>query len=178
MKIADVMTVDPRSLPADTGLAQALSSMAQRHIRHVPVVEAGRVVGVVSDRDLLAATGGEPQRAEGRTLREVMHAPPVTARPDDTLVTAAVEIGVRKIGSLPVVDDEHRLVGILTDTDLMGVFVRSSRDGRLSGDHDPEVALNMSREPRVLAPDTPLGTAAGLARAESFRHLPVMQPGA
>ncbi len=173
MKVADVMTTPVRSLAPGATLEAALALLGSERIRHVPVVDSGRVVGVVSDRDLLAATGGEAAGARGRAVADVMHSPVVTSAPEDTLVTASVQMNVRKLGCLPVLGDGG-LVGILTETDLVRAFLRASRAGRLSGDHDPRVETLQSPSPRTIGPDTLLQTALTVARSEGFRHLPVV----
>ncbi len=177
MKVADVMTPRPRSLAPSAALEEALALLAAERIRHVPVVDGGRVVGVVSDRDLLAATGGADAGARGRTLADVMHSPVATAAPEDTLVTASVEMSVRKLGCLPVVDADGRLVGMLTETDLLRTFLEASRGGKLSGDHDPAIGRLQTSEPRTVEPDVLLETALTIVRTEGFRHLPVVDPG-
>lgn len=170
MKIADIMTPRPHSLAPDADVCEALALLAEHGIRHLPVVHGGRVVGVVSDRDLL----GAPRRDGGELrLRDVMRSQAVTAHPDDTLVMASVEMGVRRVGCLPVIDGDG-LVGIVTEVDLMRAFVRASRGGLLSGDHDPRVGDQMTPEPRTIGTGDRLEQAIALARSQHFRHLPVV----
>ena len=89
-------------------------------------------------------------------------------------MTASVEMGLAKIGCLPVVDDAGVLLGLVTETDLLRAYVAASREGRISGEHDPPVDHLMTKEPRWVTPDVALVDAMLAARHQDFRHLPVM----
>ena len=95
MEVRSIMTPDPLTLTADADLDSAMQLMDEHDVRHVPVMEDDRLVGVLSDRDLLSATGWIPaaERAdEGpRVVRELLGARPVTSSPDDTVVMVAVD---------------------------------------------------------------------------------------
>jgi CBS domain-containing protein len=98
-------------------------------VRHMPVVRAGRLVGVVSERDLLRASLSslDPRRQERRAFLEaidisqVMSAPPVIVDSDARVEEAARIMADNKIGCLPVLRGEE-LVGLLTETDLLRYF--------------------------------------------------------
>jgi CBS domain-containing protein len=98
-------------------------------VRHMPVVRAGRLVGVVSERDLLRASLSslDPRRQERRAFLEaidisqVMSAPPVVVDSDAPVEEAARIMADNKIGCLPVLRGEE-LVGMLTETDLLRYF--------------------------------------------------------
>jgi acetoin utilization protein AcuB len=117
-------------------------------------LEDGRLVGIVSDRDLRSATPalGDPARAEalGRILiSEVMASEVTTALPDDPIEEAANAMREKRIGCLPVVEDDN-LVGIISSSDVMEALVY------LMGAHEPGNRLE------VVMPDRP-GTLAGVA---------------
>ena len=97
-------------------------------IRHMPVVEGNRVVGVVSQRDLLAASLSRVMEIDPRDHRsflrsveisEVMSKPVITIEPDRTIREAAELMIRHKIGCLPVVDSLGTPVGLITETDLL-----------------------------------------------------------
>jgi len=101
--------------------------MTQERIRHFPVVEEGQLVGVVSQRDLFHASlgsvikyGEKAQRAFLGTIRvkEVMNKPLTTISPDASIKEAARLMVEKKIGCLPVVDAE-KLLGLVTETDIL-----------------------------------------------------------
>lgn len=129
------MTGTPVSVEADTSALAALDLMVEHGIRHLPVVDgARRVVGVVSFDDLRAALPGavslrvpptvEERRADRDVaLAEVMTHAPVTIRYDAPLEEAAERMAERHIGCLPVVDEQGRLDGILSESDLLHVLV-------------------------------------------------------
>lgn len=145
----EVVTLSPR----DTA-GEALALCRERRIRHLPVLEDGRLVGVVSDRDLRSATPalGDPARAaalEEVRVGEVMAREVVTAAPDDPVDGAANTMRERSINCLPVLDADE-LVGILTSSDVMESLVY------LLGAHEPGSRME------VVVPDRP-GTLAGVA---------------
>ncbi|MCC7418507.1 MAG: CBS domain-containing protein [Acidobacteria bacterium] len=107
-----MMTVESGD-PADA----ALATMRQHRIRHLVVVENGRLAGIVSERDLGGARGAEGSGPD-RAVRDLMTPDPVTASPATTLRQAANLMRGQSLGSLLVVDDGH-LVGIVTTTDLL-----------------------------------------------------------
>ena len=141
--VRDSMTREVVAVAPETTAAEALALCRMNRIRHLPVLEGERLVGVISDRDLRAATPalGDSVRAEAldrirvadEMAREVM-----TAHPEDPIEDAAMAMYERKFGCLPVVDGED-LVGMLTTSDVMRALVR------LVGAHKPgsrlEVAL-------------------------------------
>lgn len=104
--------------------------MTLGHVRHMPVVHGGKLVGVVSERDLLRASlsnlsgfdAGE-RRAflHGVEIASVMSTPPVVIGPDASVAEAARVMAERKIGCLPVVERDE-LLGIITETDLLRCF--------------------------------------------------------
>ncbi len=185
MRVSTLMTRKPFTLAPDASLDEAMQLMDEHGLRHLPVVEAGRLVGVVSDPDLLAATGWLPARVRelyqdrstdqrSRTLREIVQPKVRTLGPDDTVVSAAVELVAGKIGCLPVL--EHgELVGILTETDLVRAFADACRSARQDRSVDPPVMARMARHARSVTSDTTLGEAGELLRAMDVRHLPVVQ---
>lgn len=118
------MTQDVVSLRAADTAGQAAKLMQGLNFRHIPVVDArGQVVGIVSQRDLgpvLAMPGG----AE-RPLRELMQTQVMTVHPDTPAWAAAKWMLERKVGSLPVVNEDLALVGIITETDFLAVAYRA-----------------------------------------------------
>jgi CBS domain-containing membrane protein len=127
MKIKDIMAKEVTTLGRNDSLDLADDVMALGRIRHLPVIDEGRVVGVVSQRDLfksaLAAALGYGETAQKKLLRtlrvkEVMSEPPVTISPEAMIKDAVRLMLEKKIGCLPVVQG-HTLVGIVTETDLL-----------------------------------------------------------
>ena len=177
MLVNALMTTAPLTIAPDLGVDAALELMHAEDIRHLPVVDAGRLVGVVSDRDLLEAAG--PASAfddTPREVRELMACEPATIGPQDTIVAAATTLLVDRIGCLPVLDDDGRLAGILTEMDLV-VALAHDLPG-LAGAPVATVDTLMSTELRLLTPDCPVGDAWEAMRKHRVRHLPVVQDGA
>ena len=152
--VKDSMTREVAVLSPRATAAEALGLCRERRIRHLPVLEEGRLVGVVSDRDLRSAAPalGDPERAsalEEIRISDVLTREVVTARPDEPIEEAANRMRERRIGCLPVVDGDE-LVGIITSSDVMEALVY------LVGAHEPGSRLE------VVMPDRP-GTLAGVA---------------
>ncbi len=128
--VRDIMSAEVTTLGRNDTLLLAKDIMNLGRIRHFPVVEDDEVVGVVSQRDLYRASlgtvmqyGEKAQRAflESVAVKEVM-ADPISISPDATVRDAARLMLEHKIGCLPVLEDS-RLVGIVTETDMLQVVV-------------------------------------------------------
>ncbi len=129
--VRDIMSDNIVAIRADDTLSTVEDIMTLGHVRHMPVVQGGRLVGVVSERDLLRASlsnlgefGTAQRRAflYGVEIKRVMSEPPVVIDPDATVAMAASVMADRKIGCLPVVDPQGTLVGMLTETDILRYF--------------------------------------------------------
>jgi len=130
MRVSDLMSQDVATVGVADSCQEAVARMVRRKIRHLPVVEPdGRLVGVVTDRDLrhhlfeprvLKEIGAVSvdQILKRVPVKDVMSAPVVTVGPQDELETAAGTMLEDKVGSLPVVEN-GRVVGIITETDLL-----------------------------------------------------------
>jgi CBS domain-containing protein len=184
MKISSIMTVDPLVASKGTTIDEALALMDENRIRHLPVLEQGELAGIISDRDLLEATGWLPARVHAcrgprlalelpTHVGDIVREPVVRVGPDDDVVLAFVECLQRKIGCLPAVQD-GALVGIVTEMDLARVYVEGMRDGRLSAADDAPVAEHMTKAPRTVKWDATLALAIEICRASGIRHLPVI----
>jgi acetoin utilization protein AcuB len=131
--VQDWMTQNLLTLSPKASVAEALTLCRERRIRHIPILEEGRLVGIVSDRDLRDASPalGDPERT--RTLQEirvgdVMTREVITADPQDSIENAAQEMYELKIESLLVVAErpaaaDEELLGIVTSSDVMRALV-------------------------------------------------------
>jgi CBS-domain-containing membrane protein len=130
--VENVMTRDYVSVEPGERLDFVDDVMQLGRIRHMPVLEGGKLVGVVSQRDLLAASlsraldfDAQQRRTFMRSIEvsEVMSRNPITVAPGASLREAALILLRHRIGCLPVVDDAGAVVGLLTETDLLrGVY--------------------------------------------------------
>jgi CBS domain-containing protein len=127
--VRDIMQEKLVTLSVTDRLSTVEDIMTLGRVRHIPVVRLGRLVGVVSERDLLRASlsslahRSDERRAflEGVDIARVMSTPPVIVAPDATVEEAACVMADRKIGCLPVVENDE-LVGLVTETDLLRYF--------------------------------------------------------
>jgi CBS domain-containing protein len=121
--VSFVMTADNiLTVEANDSLERVKHIMNGHPIHHVPVLERGKLVGIISTSDLLRhASGGAEASAfdEDMKARDVMETSLVTLRPRDPLLKAANLLAKEQFSSLPVVDDEGELIGILTIRDLL-----------------------------------------------------------
>ena len=180
MQVATFMTRGPITVEASAKLRAALETMDEYRLRHLPVMAGDHVVGVISDRDLLEATGGvapaDSASLDGTRVEEIMQAPPVVAHPDDSVVTISVEVVLRGIGCLPVVEG-GALIGIVTELDLLRLFVQTSTENQLSGDVDPPVREHMSTQVVTVGAADSVAEAIATRDSIDIRHLPVVQEG-
>jgi CBS domain-containing protein len=152
-KVSDLMTRHVVSVRPDTPFKDIVRLLAENEVTALPVVDGGgRIVGVVSEADLLRKAGDRPRidgrvplppleaweraKAEGARAEELMSAPAVCAHPGWNVVEAAQLMEVQGIKRLPVVDDTDRLVGIVSRRDLLRIFLRKDDAIREEIEHD------------------------------------------
>ena len=119
MRVQDIMTKSVRTVPQTMPAADAWELMKSRGIHHLVVTRGPDVVGVLSNRDAGGRQGAALRR--GRTVGELMTPGAVTIEGKETVRKAANVMRGRTIGCLPVTRD-HRLVGIVTTADLLGLL--------------------------------------------------------
>jgi acetoin utilization protein AcuB len=149
------MTREVATVSPETTAAQALEEIRAHNIRHLPVLDGSRLVGVVTDRDLRLVMDPDGSAVD-TPVSEVMTPSPVEVGPDTPVESAAALLTAHRIGCLPVVE-AGELVGILTESDLLRAFVD----------------LMVGREPHsrveILAPDRP-GELARVVRLIGIDH--------
>jgi acetoin utilization protein AcuB len=150
-KVRDWMSEKPTSLGPNESIGFAMELMLWASVRHLPVVDNGQLLGIVSDRDLLAPrVASQIQQMGDRPVRECMTTDVETAHPDDDLRDASARMAAAGISALPVVE-EGKLVGIITSTDILaerGRLVFKSGRGSV-----PSVATVMREDPIRVRPD-------------------------
>ena len=127
IRVRDIMQTGVVTVSAGDTLSTVEDIMTLGGVRHMPVVRAGTLVGVVSERDLLRASlsnltgfGQEERRAflQVVEITRVMSAPPIVISPDAEIEDAARLLAEQRIGCLPVIE-EGKLVGLVTETDVL-----------------------------------------------------------
>jgi acetoin utilization protein AcuB len=136
--VKDLMTARVVTIGPNDPMKDAVEKILSGRFRRIPVVEKGRVVGIITDRDI-RQTLNSPVLVHERSyddyvLHEVkvagsMTPDPLTISPAATIIEAVELMESRKIGGLPVVDDGE-LVGIITESDLMRYLVQLLRSGQ------------------------------------------------
>ena len=169
--VSELMTRRTVGLRATDTVAHAHQVMLWSAMRHLPVLDAERrVVGVVSDRDLLPFAGAEPSRRT-TPVSEVMTRPVETITGSHTVSEAAARMAAKKIDCLPVLDG-GRLVGMLTSMDVLAE--RGKLVHRGAARHIPVVADVMRTRAVFVSPDAPLIDAVSILARSDIRHLPVV----
>ena len=155
MLVRDWMTKDPHVVPPSTPVMEAMNMLRGEGYRRLPVVRDGKLLGIVTDRDLKEAT---PSKATSLsvyelnyllsklTLKDVMRTPVITIGPDEAIEQAALTMEMHRVSGLPVIE-KGAVVGILTITDLLRAFVDflGLREG------GRRVTVDMPDEPGSLA---------------------------
>lgn len=147
----------------------AAQMMAWASVRHLPVLRKQKLVGILSERDVLRAWA-EKGRSVDQPIGDVMSKPPQFAHPDDEIATLELRMAQEKLGCIPVID-KGKLVGLLTLTDFLSVAV--GREQAHPGLAQPVRAV-MTHRPLTAAADDYVADAAGRMTAHGVRHLPVV----
>ena len=131
MTVGDLMTKDVLTVNRDEPIRRPWELVEEKRLRRFPVMDGDRLVGIITDRDLRNATASSVVLTEKKyhdflldtvKVESVMTQNPKTVSPDTSLIDAARIILEMKVGGLPVIE-EGRLVGIITETDLIGALV-------------------------------------------------------
>ncbi len=125
----DVMSSPVGTLPSDASIAQAWQFIQGREVRHVPIVsEDGTIHGVISDRDLLRDAVADVISSEAmpltkRRVRDLISPRLLTAGPDTEIAQIARVLYEEHVGSLPIIDEDKNLVGLITRSDILKAIV-------------------------------------------------------
>ena len=168
MPVKDWMSQDLVTVEEDTSIMKASRIMKQNNIQHLPVLSQGRLVGIVSDRDLKEATPSKATTLDIHemyylldkvTVKSLMPKHLYTIAPGDTVEKAAAVMLKHHISALPVVDAQGALAGIITKGDIFRAFVS------ISGIHQGALAMGFE------LPDQPgsIKTVTDVIRAHGGR---------
>jgi CBS-domain-containing membrane protein len=193
--VKDVMTTEVVAVRRDAGFKEMAATLRRHRVSALPVVDdAERVIGVVSEADLLAKEAlADPgvmaevlhrtdiRKAEGLTAGDLMTHPPVTVSPEDPVGQAVRMMHFMRVKRLPVVNSGGQLVGIVSRSDVLAVFDRPDEDIR------KEIVDIMLRNEFLIDPRTyrvtvesgvvtmegcPETAALGHALVRKARHVP------
>jgi len=130
--VSDFMSREPAIVAPDDPLRRAVEAMQERGCRRLPVLENDRLIGIICDRDVWLALMSpfvlrerwyDEALLENTPIRACMATDVVTVSPNTPLIEAAELMRDRKIGGLPVVENDH-LVGIITETDVLNALIQ------------------------------------------------------
>jgi len=133
MRVKELMTSKVFTVEQQDLIDRAFFLIHYEKIRHLPVVKKGKVIGIVSDRDLYKALGPKNNsnvieagvtelHVIPKVVRNIMRRGVLTVTPDTHASEAAAIMADNKVGALPVVNKDNKLVGILSSTDVLRVF--------------------------------------------------------
>ncbi len=146
MLVQQRMTRNPIIIEAERPFLEARLILKDNHIRHLPVMDDGKLIGVVSDRDLKEASPSGATTLDvyemnylllKKKVRSLIRRQPITIKPTSSVGEAALLMHDQRIGCLPVVDETGALVGIITKTDLLAVLVQELTSKSGAGHSDP-----------------------------------------
>jgi acetoin utilization protein AcuB len=141
LQVRDLMTKDPITAGAGLSLYDAYALMYENEIRRLPVIQHGKLAGIVTLSDIQRAfstivAGGQTTaestaelRASTLTAGDIMSSDPITVAPGDTIQDAAEQMLENQVSGLPVVED-GRVVGIVTESDIFRLVVASWSEER------------------------------------------------
>jgi CBS domain-containing protein len=118
MNVREAMTGRPSSAAPDTPLSQVAELMETQDIGAIPVLDGDQLVGMITDRDIVVRAVAKAKNPLGMASREVSSGELVTVRPDQDLSDALHLMAQHQVRRLPVVDDENRLVGVVSQADI------------------------------------------------------------
>lgn len=133
-QVQDRMSAPPFTISSEDSLENAIDLIHKHNIRELPVVDHGKLIGIVTDRDLREIAPSYPIFRDQQEIRRylktlkvasAMTVDPLVVSPDTPLVEAAKLLTTYRIGSLPVVENE-RLVGMISVSDLLKDFIDNS----------------------------------------------------
>ncbi len=144
ISIEEFMTLELCTMSETDSVNDARKVMTERHIRHIPITDdENHLIGLVTQRDILAATVPEPEGRESKTsetgkaggarLSGIMIKNVSVVNTTDSLRTAAMHMHSNKYGCLPVVSD-GRLAGIITDSDFIAIAINLIEQAELNED--------------------------------------------
>src|SRR5918999_3249476 len=117
-KVQDVMTSRPRAVSPDTPVSEAAQLMESEDVGALPVLEDEQLAGMVTDRDIVVRAVAKGKDPRGMPVREVSSRDVVSVRPDEDLSEAVRLMASHQVRRLPVVDDDNRLVGVVSQADV------------------------------------------------------------
>jgi CBS domain-containing protein len=118
--VGEAMTTSPRAVQVSTSALEAAQLMASEDVGSLPVVEGNRLVGIVTDRDLVLQVLAKERDSSTTTVGEICSRDPVTVRADEPLDDALERMAKEQVRRLPVVDGDA-LVGIVSQADVARV---------------------------------------------------------
>jgi CBS domain-containing protein len=132
IRCSDVMTREPVPCEPGDSISRIAEIMKREDVGSVPVVESadsGRLVGIVTDRDIVVRVLAEGRDVSGATVRDAMTPNPATCREDDDVSRAVAHMAERQVRRLPVVDADGRLRGIIAQADIATRVQRDKTTG-------------------------------------------------
>lgn len=127
MNVVDLMTTEVIAVSRETGLRDAARLMFRNRVSGLPIVDdAGALVGIITEADFLRleVERHEGTRDNGDTVGDVMSRGVVTVSPNVEIYEAAKIMAVQEIKRLPVVDEDNRLLGVISRSDIVSIFTR------------------------------------------------------
>ncbi|HEY1317809.1 MAG TPA: CBS domain-containing protein [Gaiella sp.] len=117
-KVREVMTDRPRCVTFETPIAEAAQLMESEDIGSLPVLEGDQLAGMITDRDIVIRAVAKGKDPRGMPVREVASRELVTVYAEDDLANALKKMASEQVRRLPVVDEDNRLVGVLSQADV------------------------------------------------------------
>jgi CBS-domain-containing membrane protein len=136
MKVSEVMTRDVQTVRPDQSAREAASFMLRADAGAIPVIEGDRLIGMITDRDI-AVRGVAEGHGPETPVRDLMTNDIVAARPDDDTDDVATRMSEAQVRRLPVIDDQHKLCGIVSLADLSHEGEDSAAGQALEGVSQP-----------------------------------------
>lgn len=133
-KCSEVMTREPACCEPGESVTQVAGIMKREDVGAVPVVDSHedrKLIGMVTDRDLVVRVLAEGTPAERATVRDAMSANPVACREEDEVTRAVELMADRQVRRMPIVDDQGRLTGIIAQADVATRVNRDQTTGEL-----------------------------------------------